>query len=177
MAKVRAKNTATAKDMMGCFVLWSREIDVESFRLSEQQVIVQNERLFSELLKKTVRPGQKEVQQGLSMAYQIGVDEAKAISKSICNAFKFARSKIQSCSSGKKLEPAVWKFVQRLKTLSASSSSPSSCRSLDLKLLRESLSSAHHPRPKMICSGQRQCKEHGCQCCHDRILLRCYFHI
>ena len=39
MAKVRAKNTATAKDMMGCFVLWSREIDVESFRLSEQQVI------------------------------------------------------------------------------------------------------------------------------------------
>ena len=71
MAKVRAKNTATAKDMMGCFVLWSREIDVESFRLSEQQVIVQNERLFSEILEKTVRPGQKEVQQGLSMAYQI----------------------------------------------------------------------------------------------------------
>ena len=68
-----------------------------------QQVIVQNERLFSETLKKTVRPGQKEVQQGLSMAYQIGVDEAKAISKSICNAFKFARSKIQSCSSGKKI--------------------------------------------------------------------------
>ena len=60
MAKVRAKNTATAKDMMGCFVLWSREIDVESFRLSEQQVIVQNERLFSEILEKTVRPGQKE---------------------------------------------------------------------------------------------------------------------
>ena len=56
MAKVRAKNTATAKDMMGCFVLWSREIDVESFRLSEQQVIVQNERLFSEILEKTVRP-------------------------------------------------------------------------------------------------------------------------
>ena len=46
MAKVRAKNIATAKDMMGCFVLWSREIDVESFRLSEQQVIVQNERLL-----------------------------------------------------------------------------------------------------------------------------------
>ena len=139
MAKVRAKNTATAKDMMGCFVLWSREIDVESFRLSEQQVIVQNERLFSELLEKTVRPGQKEVQQGLSMAYQIGVDEAKAISKSICNAFKFARSKIQSCSSGKKLEPAVWKFVQRLKTLSASSSSPSSRRSLDLEGSRPSV--------------------------------------
>ena len=135
MAKVRAKNTATAKDMMGCFVLWSREIDVESFRLSEQQVIVQNERLFSEIL----RPGQKEVQQGLSMAYQIGVDEAKAISKSICNAFKFARSKIQSCSSGKKLEPAVWKFVQRLKTLSASSSSPSSRRSLDLEGSRPSV--------------------------------------
>ena len=131
--EVHAKNTATAKDMMGCFVLWSREIDVESFRLSEQQVIVQNERLFSEILEKTVRPGQKEVQQGLSMAYQIGVDEAKAISKSICNAFKFARSKIQSCSSKRKLEPAVWKFVQRLKTLSASSSSPSSRRSLDLE--------------------------------------------
>ena len=139
MAKVRAKNTATAKDMMGCFVLWSREIDVESFRLSEQQVIVQNERLFSEIFEKTVRPGQKEVQQGLSMAYQIGVDEAKAISKSICNAFKFARSKIQSCSSGKKLEPAVWKFVQRLKTLSASSSSPSSRRSLDLEGSRPSV--------------------------------------
>ena len=58
MAKVRAKNTATAKDMMGCFVLWSREIDVESFRFSK--VIVQNERLFSEMFEKTVRPGQKE---------------------------------------------------------------------------------------------------------------------
>ena len=46
------------------------------------------------------------MQQGLSMACQIGVDEVKAVSKSICNAFKFARSKIQSCSSGKKLEPA-----------------------------------------------------------------------
>ena len=57
MAKVRAKNIATAKDMMGCFVLWSREIDVKSFRLSEQQVIVQNERLFSEIVEKTVRPG------------------------------------------------------------------------------------------------------------------------
>ena len=56
---------------------------------------------------------QKEVQQGLSMAYQIGVDEAKAIQ--VCS------KQIQSCSSGKKLEPAVWKFVQRLKTLSASS--------------------------------------------------------
>ena len=63
---------------------------MESFRLSERAGHSQNKRLFSELLEKTVRPGQKEVQQGLSMAYQIGVDEAKAISKSICNAFKFA---------------------------------------------------------------------------------------
>ena len=45
----------------------------------------------------------------------------------------------QSCSSGKKLEPAVWKFAQRLKTLSASSSSPSSRRSLDLEGSRPSV--------------------------------------
>ena len=133
MAKVRA----TAKDMMGCFVLWSRSLR----RRSGQD-----------------RRKAAGSEYG-SMASQIGVHEAKAISKSICNAFKFAGSKIQSCSSGKKLEPAVWKFVQRLKTLSASSSSPSSCKSLisnvvDLLLrrrwlLRESLSSAHHPRPKI----------------------------
>ena len=43
------------------------------------------------------------------------------------------------CSSGKKLEPAVWKFVQRLKTLSASSSSPCSRRSLDLEGSRPSV--------------------------------------
>ena len=43
--------------------------------------IVQNERLFSELLEKTVRSGQKEVQQGLSMAYQIGVDKAVPVER------------------------------------------------------------------------------------------------
>ena len=101
MAKDRAKIIATAKDMMGCFVLSSREIDVEGFRLSEQQVIVQNERLFSEILENTVRPGQKEVQQDLSMAYQIGVDKPKALYKNmqcvqVCSK-QNAKKEIRAC--------------------------------------------------------------------------------
>ena len=43
---------------------------------------------FSEILEKTVRPGQKEVQQGLSMAYQIGVDEADYLrDQEICKSW------------------------------------------------------------------------------------------
>ena len=155
------------------------------WRASDCQV-VQNERLFSELLEKTIRPGQKEVQQGLSMAYQIGVDKAKAISKDICKAFKFARSKIQSCSSGKKLEPAVWKFAQRLKTLSANSSSPSSRRSLEggqpsvdevarqRKLEFGAPSKTEDEILALYAAGSANAKSMDA---NVTILSRCYFHI
>ena len=116
----RAKNTATAKDICTCFVLHykNRPLDTAAFRSPDAKVMQDNESLFQEIVEKTLRPTTNVVRDGIMLAFEISRDDAQEIAKKICSCFVLARSKMQSSSTGKKLEPALWRLVQRLKSLS-----------------------------------------------------------
>ena len=105
----RAKNTATAKDICTCFVLHynNRPLDTAAFRAPDAKVMQDNESLFQEIVEKTLRPTTNVVRDGIMLAFEISREDAQEIAKKICSCFVLAPSKMQSSSTGKKLEPAL----------------------------------------------------------------------
>ncbi|CAE7783913.1 unnamed protein product [Symbiodinium sp. CCMP2592] len=124
----RAKNTATAKDICACFVIHfkNRPIDIASFREADTKVVQEHEALIQEIVEKTLRPTVNVLRDGIMQAFEISKDDAQEIAKKICSWFVLARSKMQSTSTGKKLEPELWR-------LASSHEVPSTSRASNLK--------------------------------------------
>ena len=128
MSSPRVKNTASAKDLRKVFLLRIKEVklDIKSFREEEDHVIKKYEALMLDIIEETLQPTEKVLQTAIVETYSVRVShkDGKAIARGLHTAFKYARSKLQSASSGKKLAPSTWRVVQRMKELSGTQSSP-----------------------------------------------------
>ncbi|CAE7281739.1 unnamed protein product [Symbiodinium sp. CCMP2592] len=155
----RAKNTATAKDICACFVIHfkNRPIDIASFREADTKVVQEHEALIQEIVEKTLRPTVNVLRDGIMQAFEISKDDAQEIAKKICSCFVLARSKMQSTSTGKKLEPALWRLVQRLKSLSDTcNSSPKAPSSKASSHEVPSTSRASNLKKRLLFSPERR---------------------
>ena len=126
MSSPRVKNTASAKDLRKVFLLHIKEVelDIKSFREEEDHVIKKYEALMLDIIEETLRPTEKVLQTAIVETYSVSHKDGKAIARGLHTAFKYARSKLQSASSGTKLAPSTWRVVQRMKELSGTQSSP-----------------------------------------------------
>ncbi|CAE7834083.1 unnamed protein product [Symbiodinium sp. CCMP2592] len=154
----RAKNTATAKDICACFVVHfkNRPIDIASFREADTKVVQEHEALIQEIVEKTLRPTVNVLRDGIMQAFEISKDDAQEIAKKICSCFVLARGKMQSTSTGKKLEPALWRLVQRLKSLSDTCSSSPKALSSKASSIVPSTSRASSLKKRLLFSLERR---------------------
>ena len=113
----RARNTASAKDLVKCFRSHFKDLDPAAFRKDVEEVIAQYEGLLADIMDETVRPSESVLRDGLVRSYDISGKDARAVARDISACFKRLRSKLQSSSSGKKLTPSVWRLVSKLKQL------------------------------------------------------------
>ncbi|CAE7316441.1 unnamed protein product [Symbiodinium sp. CCMP2592] len=154
----RAKNTATAKDICACSVIHfkNRPIDIASFREADTKVVQEHEALIQEIVEKTLRPTVNVLRDGIMQAFEISKDDAQEIAKKICSCFVLARGKMQSTSTGKKLEPALWRLVQRLKSLSDTCSSSPKAPSSKASSIVPSTFRASSLKKRLLFSPERR---------------------
>ncbi|CAJ1397113.1 unnamed protein product [Effrenium voratum] len=117
MPPPRARNTASAKDLVKCFRSHFKDLDPAAFRKDVEEVIAQYEGLLADIMDETVRPSESVLRDGLVRSYDVSGKGARAVARDISACFKHLRSKLQSSSSGKKLTPSVWRLVSKLKQL------------------------------------------------------------
>ena len=117
MPPPRARNTASAKDLVKCFRSHFKDLDPAAFRKDVEEVIAQYEGLLADIMDETVRPSESVLRDGLVRSYDVSGKDARAVARDISACFKRLRSKLQSSSSGKKLTPSVWRLVSKLKQL------------------------------------------------------------
>ena len=124
----RVKNTASVKDLKKCFRLHIKEdhLDVRSFREDEDVVIKKYEQLLLDILDQTLRPTEGVLRSAILEAYEISNKDATACARALHGCFKHCRSKLQSTTSGKRLDPATFRIVQRIKELQGPKASPAS---------------------------------------------------
>lgn len=124
----RVKNTASVKDLKKCFRLHIKEdhLDVRSFREDEDVVIKKYEQLLLDILDQTLRPTEGVLRSAILDAYEISNKDATACARALHGCFKHCRSKLQSTTSGKRLDPATFRIVQRIKELQGPKASPAS---------------------------------------------------
>ena len=124
----RVKNTASVKDLKKCFRLHIKEdhLDVRSFREDEDVVIKKYEQLLLDILDQTLRPTEGVLSSAILDAYEISNKDATACARALHGCFKHCRSKLQSTTSGKRLDPATFRIVQRIKELQGPKASPAS---------------------------------------------------
>ena len=117
MPPPRARNTASAKDLVKCFRSHFKDLDPAAFRQDVEEVIAQYEGLLADIMDETVRPSESVLRDGLVRSYDVSGKDARAVARDISACFKHLRSKLQSSSSGKKLTPSVWRLVLKLTQL------------------------------------------------------------
>ena len=126
----RVKNTASVKDLKKCFRLHMKEdhLDVRSFREDEDVVIKKYEQLLLDILDQTLRPTEGVLRSATLDASRAKISnkDATACARALHGCFKHCRSKLQSTTSGKRLDPATFRIVQRIKELQGPKASPAS---------------------------------------------------
>ena len=101
-------------------------LDVRSFREDEDVVIKKYEQLLLDILDQTLRPTEGVLRSAILDAYEISNKDATACARALHGCFKHCRSKLQSTTSGKRLDPATFRIVQRIKELQGPKASPAS---------------------------------------------------
>ena len=115
----RARNTASAKDLCKAFRSYSTDLDAARFRDDIDVLIERHEVLLADILEETRRPTEKVLCQSLTLSYECGRSVAMEIARAITACFKHIREKKQSATSGKKLTPACWRLVAKLREFDA----------------------------------------------------------
>ena len=144
----RARNTASAKDLCKAFRSYSTDLDAARFRDDIDVLIERHEVLLVDILEETRRPTEKVRCQSLTLSYECGRSMAMEIARAIAACFKHIREKKQSATSGKKLTPACWRLVAKLREFDA----PGSASKVGSK---ESLSAEASPASRVI-KGRKQ---------------------
>lgn len=113
-AQPRAKNTATAEEV-AAVLRGSMPQGLEQAKYLQvdlDQVVEDYQEVMVLLLRITQRPVATVIQAAASLAFQAAPQEAAAFAQRLCAAFAHCQSKRKSCTSGKKLPPAVFRVVQ-----------------------------------------------------------------
>ena len=115
----RVKNTASAKDLMRSFRCNYKSLDAQAFMLADVlQIIERHEQLLSDIMRETLRPNQTVLIETIMLAYDdFNKKQSKSIAKQLCSCFSFIRSTSYSASSGKRLQPSLWRLVQQYKSM------------------------------------------------------------
>ena len=111
----RAKNTASSKDLCKVFRGYSLALDASKWRDDTEVLVERHEVLLQDIFAETPRPTEVVLQQALVLAYSVSRNIARDVASSINLCVKLIREKGQSATSGRKLSPAMWRLVQRLR--------------------------------------------------------------
>ena len=118
----RAKNTASSKDLCKVFRGYSLVLDASKWRDDTEVLVERHEVLLQDIFAETPRPTEVVLQQALVLAYSVSRNIARDVASSINLCVKLIREKGQSATSGRKLSPAMWRLVQRLRESSMTGS-------------------------------------------------------
>ena len=118
----RAKNTASSKDLCKVFRGYSLALDASKWRDDTEVLVERHEVLLQDIFAETPRPTEVVLQQALVLAYSVSRNIARDVASSINLCVKLIREKGQSATSGRKLSPAMWRLVQRLRESSMTGS-------------------------------------------------------
>ena len=149
----RSRNTATARDVVKVFKGNGLKSfpEAETYATPDCSEVCENfQELLVDLLRVTTRPAVPVLQQAcVDLFPGVTKDSCGLFCRRLCHAISFCRGK-RSATSGKKLEPAVYRVLQALRREEASTSpakmSPSPVASAERK--REA-SPATSPRSKV----------------------------
>lgn len=143
MLPCRARNTASPEEIAAVLKGSLSSLDQKQYlQVDLDNVVEAYQDVIVLLLKLTQRMTVSVLASAASLSFEVTAQEANAWARSICSAVSHCQSKRRSCSSGKKLPPAVFRVVQALQevtsprppplTSRASRCSSSSNQSIDL---------------------------------------------
>jgi hypothetical protein len=118
MASARCRNTASARELSKC--LKANLAALDEFMLNPDLPVVceRLESLMEDMLNLTLRPTESSLTEAMLLAYDnLSKQTCKPYAQAIVNCTQFVRGKVHSCSSGKKLPPAVSRLVRKMRML------------------------------------------------------------
>ena len=121
----RSRNTATARDVVKVFKGNGLKSfpEAEKYATPDCSVVCENfQELLVDLLRVIIRPAVPVLQQAcVELFPEVTKDSCNLFCRGLCHAISFCRGK-RSATSGKKLEPAVYRVLQALRREEVSTS-------------------------------------------------------
>lgn len=130
MVPSRARNTTTPEEVAAVLKGSLSSLDQKVYlQVDLDNVVEAYQDVLVLLLKLTPRLNVSVLSHAASSAFEVTAQEANAWARSMVSAVSHCQSKRRSCSSGKKLPPAVFRIVQALQEVTSPRGAPVTCSS------------------------------------------------